>query len=310
MSEIKITSDHRTIGSSDLSVFPMAYGLWRFAGTDVATARKKIETALELGINLFDNADVYGCDGGGSFGDAEKLLGEVLADAPHLRSKMVIASKGGIDLGVPYDSSAQYLRKAVEASLERMKVDTIDLYQIHRPDFLGNPKEIAEICQTLKEEGKIRYIGVSNYTPSQFRALQAHMQFPIVSRQPEFSCWKHEILRNGVLDQCLEYQTTPLVWSPLAGGQLTLSQEEAKALPHGERLSTLIGCLDELAEKQGVSRSAVALAWVMAHPSGVIPIIGTQNLDRIKDSLTAFSVRLTRTDWNNVLVAAQGEPLP
>ena len=310
MSDLKINASPRTIGRSELASFPLAYGCWRFAGTDVKTARAKVETALELGFNLFDNADVYGCDGGGSFGDAEKLFGEVLADAPNLREKMLIATKGGIVLGVPYDSSASYIRSAVEASLRRLQIETIDLYQIHRPDFLGNPEELAEILTTLRGEGKIREVGVSNYTPSQFRALQAHLSFPMISRQPEFSCWKHEILRDGTLDQCLEYKTTPLVWSPLAGGLLAADYDTAQSADRSGRLVSLLKCLDEIAQKQEVSRSAVALAWLMVHPSGVIPIIGTQNLERIKDSVSALRVTLSRTDWNNILVAAQGEPLP
>ncbi|MEE2789361.1 MAG: aldo/keto reductase [Myxococcota bacterium] len=307
---LQLSRDHRPLGRTSLRCFPMAYGLWRFAGTDVKTARAKIETALEVGITLMDNADVYGCDGGGAFGDAEVLLGKVLRDAPHLRDRMLIASKGGIDLGVPYDSSPEYLRQAVDASLERMGIECIDLYQIHRPDFLGHPERMAEVLVDLRAAGKIREVGVSNYTPSQFRALQAWLPFPIATRQPEFSCWVHDALRNGVLDQCLEYRTTPLVWSPLAGGRLALDADEAARRPEGARLVDLIGTLDQIAESQGTHRSAVALAWTMAHPSGVIPIIGTQNLSRIQQSVAAFDVRLTRTEWNRILIAAQGEPLP
>lgn len=310
MSALNIDGTPRPLGRTELSSFPIAYGCWRFAGTDVQTAREKVEAALEYGIDLFDHADVYGCDGGGEFGDAEILFGKVLAEAPALRDRMTIATKGGIVLGVPYDSSATYLRSAVEASLRRLQIEVIDLYQIHRPDFLGHPEEIASVLTALRDEGKIREVGVSNYTPSQFSALQAWLPFPIATRQPEFSCWQHDAIRNGILDQCLEHKVTPMAWSPFAGGRLGLTVDAAREQPGGERLAALLSELDRIATAQNVSRSAVALAWILAHPAGVIPIIGTQTISRIKESVSAVNVELTRTDWNQILVAAQGEPLP
>ena len=176
------------LGKSRLQVAPIAYGFWRFGGTDVKTARTKVETALEMGINLMDHADIYGVDGGGQFGDAELLFGKVLQEAPHLRDQMVLATKGGIVLGVPYDSSGDYIEQAVNNSLKRLGVDVIDLWQIHRPDFLGHPEEIAATLTKLAQtgRGKIKEVGVSNYTASQFRAPQAHLSFPIASHQPEF----------------------------------------------------------------------------------------------------------------------------
>ena len=310
MSILSISDQPRRLGQSQLYVSPIAYGLWRFAGTSVSEAQSKIETALEVGITLFDEADIYGVDGGGSFGDSERLFGEVLKAAPHLREKMVIASKGGIILGYPYDSSPAYLRSAVEASLSRMGIDCIDLYQIHRPDFLGHPEQMAAVLTELRDAGKIKAVGVSNYTASQFRALQAHLPFPIATHQPEFSCWQHQALRDGVLDQCLECRVTPLAWSPIAGGRLAMRYEQAAALEGGDRLVALLKVLDRIAAEQSVARTAVALAWTMVHPSGVIPIIGTQNLERIRNSVDALKVQLTRPQWNEILVAAQGEPLP
>ena len=310
MTVLPLNAQPRQLGQSNLRVSPIAYGLWRFAGTSVAEAQAKIEAALDVGITLFDEADIYGVDGGGSFGDSEKLFGEVLKAAPHLREKMVIASKGGIILGYPYDSSPEYLRSAVEASLQRMGIECIDLYQIHRPDFLGHPAHIAEVLTELRAAGKIKEVGVSNYTPSQFRALQAHLPFPIATHQPEFSCWQHQALRDGILDQCLEYRVTPLAWSPIAGGRLAMSYAQAASLEGGDRLVALLQVLDRIAAEQGVARTAVALAWTMVHPAGIIPIIGTQNLERIRHSVDALKVQLTRPLWNEILVAAQGEPLP
>ena len=310
MSSLSIDATPRPLGASGISCFPIAYGLWRFAGTDVASARAKVEAALEAGIDLFDHADIYGCDGGGSFGDAEAALRQGVGGSPQLRDRMTIASKGGIVLGLPYDSSARWLRQACEDSLRRLQVDVIDLYQIHRPDFLGHPAEVAGVLTALRDEGKIKHVGVSNYTPSQFRALQAHLSFPISTHQPEFSCWSHAPLRDGILDQCMEYSVTPLAWSPLAGGRIFQSPDAAATADEAARLRDLQSVLDEVGSAQGVSRTAVALAWVLAHPAGVLPIIGTQRIDRIQDSIKALSVKLDRATWNRILVAAQGEPLP
>ena len=157
--------------------------------------------------------------------------------------------------------------------------------------------------------GKIREVGVSNYTTSQFRALQRYCDFPLVSRQPQFSCWHHHPLRDGTRDQCLEFKTTPLAWSPMAGGRLGMSVAQA-AEAGDTNLVALLTLLDQLAEKYGVTRGAIALAWILRHPSKPIPIIGTQKLHRIKESAAAAQITLTRPEWNQILVAAQGEPLP
>ena len=198
----------------------------------------------------------------------------------------------------------------LQRHLKRLQTDVIDLYQIHRPDFVTHPAELAAALTALRDEGKIRAVGVSNYTPSQFSALQAHLPFPIATHQPEFSCWRHMPLRDGVLDQCMEAGATPLAWSPLGGGIIGMTIEDARRQPDGERLAALLERLDVTAHAQGVSRSAVALAWVLAHPAGVIPIIGTQRPARILASVEAFDVALDRTTWNQILEAAQGEPLP
>ena len=121
---------------------------------------------------------------------------------------------------------------------------------------------------------------------------------------------RHHALRDGVLDQCLELQMTPLAWSPLGGGVIGLSPEEAEGRPDGARLASMLRVLDRIADEQNVSRTAVAMAWTMVHPAGVIPIIGTQRVERIQQCMDALKVEFTRTQWNEILVAAQGEPLP
>lgn len=293
-------------GSRELAslgeVGPLAFGLWRYTDDDVATAQAVLESALDAGMNLVDNADVYGFDWGGTgFGSVEEILGSVLAVAPALRDRMVLATKGGIRPPVPYDSSAAYLRSACEASLRRMRVEVIDLYQIHRPDMLTHPAEVAATLAGLRDEGKIREVGVSNHTPAQVAALAAHLPFPIVTNQPEYSAVHLDPLRDGTFDDCMRTGTVPLVWSPLGGGRL--------ATGDGVR-PELLAVLDRLAEREGVDRATVAVAFVLAHPAAPIAIVGSQRPERIAASRAALDVALTRDDVYSIIQASEGVPLP
>ena len=281
---------------------PIAYGQWRYTTADRDAARALVETAVDAGMNLIDTADVYGLDWGGTaFGQVEELLGQVLAGAPALRERIVLATKGGIRPPVPYDSSASGLRAACEDSLRRLQVDVIDLYQVHRPDMFTHPAEVAATMAALREEGKIREVGVSNHTPAQVAALQAHLPFPLASNQPEYSAAHLDPLRDGTLDACMRDGITPLAWSPLAGGRLATGE--------GVR-PELLTALDEIAEREGVERSHVALAFVLAHPSAPVAIIGSQNPERIVASTTALTVHLDRADVYRIVQASEGVPLP
>ncbi len=311
MDALPILRTPRALGHSALAVFPIAYGCWRLVGTDLRAARERLEAALELGIDLFDLADVYGLDHGGrAFGESEALFGRVLAEAPSLRDRIVLATKGGIVPGVPYDASAAHLRAACDASLARLGVERIDLYQIHRPDWLAHPEETAAALVLLRETGKIRQVGVSNFSTAQFDALQRFLPFPIAAHQPELSCWHLDPLVDGVLDQCLRERVTPLAWSALAGGRLGLDAHAARGERDGARLATLLETLDRLAAREGVPRAAVAIAWLLAHPAGIVPIVGTQRPERLGECLRAFDVRLTRSDWYAIVAASRGEALP
>ncbi len=294
----------RPLGASGLSVSSIAWGMWRLAegGRTATDAARLVHTALDAGINLLDTADIYGFDGAGGFGDAEALLGDVLATEPGLRGRMVLASKGGIMPPLPYDQSAAYLNAAIEASLKRLKTDVIDLWQVHRPDILAHPQEVARVLDDAVAAGKIRTLGVSNFTIHQTAALNQFLGHKLVSTQPEISPLRIDCIENGELDQAMMLGLTPLAWSPLGGGRLVN--------PERARDKAVAAELDRVALAQGVSRSVAAYSWLMAHPAGIIPIIGSQQAERIVEGMSAFRVKWSRTDWYAVLVAARGVPLP
>jgi predicted oxidoreductase len=296
-----VRTQPRVLGSLP-PVGPLSFGLWRYTNTDVAAAQALLEAALDAGMNLIDNADVYGFDWGGTgFGSVEEILGSVLAVAPHLRDRMVLATKGGIMPPIPYDSSPASLRSACEASLRRMRVDVIDLYQIHRPDLFAHPADVAATLAALRDEGKIREVGVSNHTPAQVAALAAHLPFPIASNQPEYSALHLDPMRDGTFDACMASGTAALAWSPLGGGRL--------ATGDGVR-PELLEVLDGLAAREGVDRATIAIAFVLAHPAAPVAIIGSQNPERIAGTTAALDVELTRADAYSIIQASEGVPLP
>ncbi len=304
MSELSLPPAMRSLGNSDIQVSPMAWGMWRLAegGRNAADAARLVNVALDAGINFLDTADIYGFDGNGGFGDAEALLGDVLAAEPALRRRMVLATKGGILPPLPYDQSAAYLIKAIENSLTRLKTDHIDLWQVHRPDILAHPQEVARVLDDAVTAGKIRTLGVSNFTIHQTAALNQFLGHKLVSTQPEISPLRIACFENGELDQAMMLGLTPLAWSPLGGGRL--------ANPETDRDKAVVAELTRVATQHGVSSTVAAYSWLMAHPAGIVPIMGSQNAARIAEGVKALTIRWTRKDWYTVLVAARGERLP
>lgn len=288
--------DSLPLGRSGIRVSPIAWGMMRFAAAAPEEARARIEAALESGITLFDTADIYGT-GSHGFGAAEALLGRVLAGAPGLAEHMVIATKGGIVPGVPYDSSPAYLERALDASLVRLRRDYVDLWQVHRPDVLTHPEALAATLAKMVAGGKARAVGVSNFTPAQIEALQACLPFPLASSQPEFSPFRTAPIANGELDQAMRLGLTVLAWSPLGGG----------AIAGDSAVAALLAAKGQAA---GVSAAAAAYAWIMAHPARVIPIVGSQRPERIRDAAAARTVRWARAEWYAVLEASIGTRLP
>ena len=283
-------------------VSPIAWGMWRFKGDDVNDARALVEAAFDAGITLFDTADIYGADTPAGFGSAEALLGSVFADAPFLRQKMVLASKGGIVIGTPYDQSAGYIEAAIDASLKRLGVDHIDLWQVHRPDILTHPAELAKALETAKAAGKIGAIGVSNFTIAQTQALMAHLDTPLATVQPEISPLCIDAITGGTLDLAMAHDLGVLAWSPLGGGRLLA--------PTTTREKAVAAALQAEADAHNIGLSAAAMSWIMAHPARIIPIVGTQTPARILESADAYKITWSRARWYTVYVAALGEELP
>lgn len=301
MDENLVSAELRRLGD-ECEVGPIGLGCWRLTGTSDTENERLVSTAVDLGMNLVDNADVYGLDWNGTgFGACEEALGRVFSRNPSLRDRIVLATKAGIIPGVPYDSSGAYLVSACEASLRRMGVDHVDLFQIHRPDHFTHPEEIAVAFASLRDRGLAAMFGVSNYTVAQTRALASFVDEPLVSTQPEFSCAALGALRDGTLDMCMEDGVTPLAWSPLAGGRIATGQ--------GVR-TELLETLDEIANREGTSRVAVAIAFVLAHPSDAVALVGTQQPERLADIMNATRVSLSRADAYRIVQASDGVPLP
>ncbi len=303
------------IGRSSLRASRMAYGCWRIADrTDsegIAKGIRAVNAAYEAGYTLFDHADIY-CDG-----RSETVFGQALKQLPGARERIVIATKCGIRKpGEPanapyrYDFSPEYITWSCEQSLKRLGVETIDIYQLHRPDWLMNPHEVAGVFQKLRQQGKVREFGVSNFSPSQVRLLQRACSMPLVINQVEISLAKLDAFTDGTLDQCLAAKITPMAWSPLAGGLLGDGARKLLPSQEGYRTTKVNDVLDELAQAKGTNRTAVALAWLFKHPSGIVPIVGSTDSGRIQDAAKADTVEFTREEWYRLLEAARGTQLP
>ena len=309
------------LGQGNLRASRLGYGGWRIAGAwdpsqvtpeKEAVGRVAVLAAYEAGYTLFDLADIY-CDG-----VCERIFGQVLKATPGMRSQIVVATKCGIrkkgdpnlDSPYRYDFTAEHIQRSCEASLQRMGLDTIDLYLLHRPDFLCDPAEVAEAFSKLKQAGKVREFGVSNFRPSQVTALQKACPMPIVVNQVEISLARLECFHDGTVDQCLAERITPQAWSPLGGGRLVeAGPVDLRTQDHAGRLHVR-EVVTLLARERGVSRQVVARAWLLKHPSGIAPIVGSTQPERIRDAVGAAQLDLTRDEWYRLLEAALGQRLP
>ena len=269
-----------------------------------------VEAALEHGITLFDHADIY------ARGKSEQLFGEALRQMPELRSRIVLQSKCGIRLaGDPaadspqrYDFSRGHLVRSVEGTLKRLDTDHLDLLLLHRPDPLAEPDEVARAFGQLQDSGKVLHFGVSNHSAAQISLLQEHLEQPLVANQVELSLAHHQLVSDGILfnqpggsgagatlDYCREYGLLLQAWSPLAGGHLSGPAADLAA---------------QYAQARGVATEAVLLAWLLKHPAGIQPVIGTTRPERLAACCQADQVELSREEWYALLAAARGAGVP
>ncbi len=287
--------------TSNLTISRLVYGMWRLGDDEDASpghVQAKIETCLEQGMTTLDQADIYGDYG------AEEILGNCLKSAPHLRDKVEIVTKCGIVAPVGrydsarvkyYDTTRTHLEASVDQSLKLMRIDHIDLLLIHRPDPMMDHVETGATLDGLIDSGKVRSVGVSNFRPWDWRLLQSAMDNHLATNQIELSVVTHEAFTNGDVAFLQENGVPPMAWSPLAGGALFGGDHE----PLKSKLSTI-------ASEQNVDIAAVAVAWLLTHPAKIIPILGTNNLERISSMSDATKVEMDRQTWFDIYSTALG----
>ena len=285
---------------NQLNASSIALGCMRLTRLDVAEAEKLLLTAVEKGINFFDHADIY------AGGQAETLFGQLLRRNPGLREKIIIQTKCGICRGY-YDSSEEHILEAVDGSLSRLGLDSVDVLLIHRPDALMEPEEIASAFEKLEKAGKVRAFGVSNMNSTQMQLLDRAMPGKMIINQLQFGVahsglvdegitvnnkLDQAIMRtDGVLDYCRLNGVTVQAWSPMQYGMFKGPFMQC------EDYAELNAYMEELAQQYNVSAEAIALAWILRHPAKIQAIIGTANVDRVCRSAEAMNITLTRPEW-------------
>jgi predicted oxidoreductase len=307
-----MTMSRIEMGAGGREISRLAFGCWRIAPDEEfarTRGRAAIIAAYEAGYTLFDHADIYGA------GLSEIAFGNVLTELPEMRDQVVIATKCGVrrpegNAPYRYDLSRAHIVQSCEESLERMRIERIDLYQLHRADWLMNPAEVAAAFAELQTAGKVAEFGVSNFTPTQVAALQRACPMKLRVNQVEISLARRDAFTDGTLDQCIADGITPLAWSPLAGGLLAEGARRLLPWQEGYETSRIVEVLDELAGRYELSRSNVAFAWLLKHPAGLVPIVGSATPERIWSAVAATQVELSREDWYLLLEAARGERLP
>jgi len=268
---------------------------------DGETAKHAVMAAFDAGYTLFDHADIYGS------GACEVLFGEVLRESPGLRDKILIQSKCGVRKDpARYDFSSDYIVQSVEGSLQRLQIEQLDLFLLHRPDYLMHIGEVADAFATLKSSGKVAHFGVSNFSTSQVDLLQSSLPEPLVVNQVEINIHNISSLSNGVLDQCQRSGMIPQAWCPIAGiaypawGNTFGDADNARIRSEIDRQSRSYDAEDWI----------IAIAWLLRHPSMISPIIGSTRPSRIAAATAALNIDYSREDWYRLLEAREGRPVP
>ena len=301
-----------TLGSSDLESSRLVYGCMRVAGSgsrdDLDKGRRALRAAVDAGYTQFDHADIYGN------GLCETVFGEFLRENPGVRESIIVTTKCGIRLaGDPdedapgrYDFSARHITTSVEGSLRRLGIERIDLLLLHRPDYLFRAHEVAVTLEALKASGAVANFGVSNFTPSQVDLLQSAVGDALLVNQVEINLHNLSALTDGTLDQCQRLAMTPQAWCPLAG--VAYPAWGNTLTEHDER--RIRAELERQGEKYSAEDWIIALAWLLKHPAGISPIIGSTRPERISAAKRALDLKYSRVDWYRLLEARNGAPVP
>lgn len=280
-------------------------GFWRYLdwNLDKQEFLTFIEQVLDLGITTMDHADIYGNY------TVEEAFGDVLEGRGDLKKRMQIVTKCGIVYPSAtarvkyYDTSTERIIHQAEESLRKMKIEAIDLFLLHRPDWFGNPEEVAEAFYQLKKAGKVKSFGVSNYLPHQFRMLQSYCDEKLVTNQVEASVLCMDNFENGNIDLCLEQRIHPMIWSPLAGGRIFTSQEENVV-----KLRSVLTTIQEEVGAQSIDE--IAFAWLLSHPVSMLPITGSGEIAFVKKPVEALKYKLTPEQWYMIWTAVKGVKVP
>jgi predicted oxidoreductase len=284
------------------------YGTWRVLDTKPTAQEinRRLHACVELGITTIDTAEIYGGY------EVEKALGEALALSPGLRDTLEIVTKAGIYVPnayhperrtAHYNATGPRLVKSLEKSLRWLGTDHVDLFLVHRPDWLTRADDTAAGLNALVRDGKIRTAGVSNYTASQYDLLDALMEQPLATNQIEFHLLHMDPILDGTLHQCEKRGVLPMAWSPLAGGRLFDASN-----PAAQRLAAAAASMAP--RYGGATLEQLAYAWILAHPSRPVVVIGTNKLERIASAAQADAIVLEREDWYALWEAAQGCQIP
>lgn len=300
-----------SLGNMKNCVPAIIIGCMRMTELDERQAERFVAEAVEMGANYFDHADIYGG------GTCEEMFAKAMHMTPSVREKIFIQDKCGIVPGKKYDLSKEYILRSVDGSLKRLRTDYLDVLLLHRPDALMEPEEIAEAFDALETSGKVRNFGVSNMKPIQMELLKKYVHQPLEVNQLQLSIMNASMVTNGmnvnmqgelavdrdgdVLDYCRLHDITIQAWSPFQSAQGVFLQNE--------NFPELNRKIMEIAEKHQVSDTAIALAWIMRIPGKIQPIIGSMNIQRMRDCIKATAIRLTREEWYEIYLAA-GYVLP
>ncbi|MCB2208914.1 MAG: aldo/keto reductase [Bacteroidetes bacterium] len=294
--------------SGEKEISGISLGFWRLLDWNMSGKEllRYIKNVIEIGITTFDHADIYGNY------ECEKVFGQVLKQHPEMRRSVEIVTKCGIKLRSDkfperkikiYDTRKKHIIESVNSSLENLSTDHIDLLLIHRPDPLISLYEVSEAFHQLEKEGKVLHFGVSNFNPQQFEALHTIFDKKLVANQIEISPYQLAHFDNSNLDYLMKEHIVPMAWSPLAGGKLIHPNDEKSRRIHSK--------LSEIAEEMEIAEiNQLVLAWLFAHPSGIIPILGTGKIEHVQSAVDSTKIKLSREDWFRIYIAATGRELP